>query len=82
MALRQAGFKVDVYEHAPALTEIGGGITMGPNAARILYRLGLGEGLDREAVRPASTHQRRWQDGRCSGRPSTRAARRCTAPRT
>src|SRR5262245_58999682 len=64
VALRQAGFEVDVYEQAPALTEVGGGINMGPNAARILYRLGLGEGLDREAVRPASTHQRRWQDGR------------------
>jgi len=64
VALRQAGFHVDVYEQAPELTEVGGGINMGPNAARILYRLGLGEALDREAVRPASTHQRRWQDGR------------------
>src|SRR5262245_4211766 len=36
---------------------------MGPNASRVLYRLGLGEGLDREAIRPASTHQRRWKDG-------------------
>src|SRR5262245_19596873 len=64
VALRQAGFEVDVYEQAPALTEVGGAINMGPNAARILYRLGLGKDLDREAVRPASTHQRRWQDGR------------------
>jgi salicylate hydroxylase len=63
-ALGQAGFEVDVYEQAPALTEVGGGINMGPNAARVLYRLGLGPALDREAVRPASTHQRRWQDGR------------------
>ena len=37
---------------------------MGPNAARVLMRLGLGEGLLREGVRPASTHQRRWDDGR------------------
>ena len=64
LALRQAGFDVDVYEQAPELTEVGGGINMGPNAARILYRLGLGGALDREAVRPAGTHQRRWQDGR------------------
>jgi salicylate hydroxylase len=64
VALRQAGFDVDVYEQAPGLTEVGGGINMGPNAARILYRLGLGEALDREAVRPISMHQRRWQDGR------------------
>ena len=64
LSLRQAGFEVDVYEQAPALTHIGGGINMGPNAARVLIRLGLGEGLLREGVRPIGTHQRRWDDGR------------------
>jgi salicylate hydroxylase len=64
VALHRSGFDVRVYEQAPALTEVGGGINMGPNAARVLYRLGLGGALDREAVRPLSTHQRRWQDGR------------------
>jgi salicylate hydroxylase len=63
LSLRRAGFDVDVYEQAPQLTQIGGGINMGPNAARILYRLGLGAGLDREAVRPLGMHQRRWDDG-------------------
>ena len=64
LSLRQAGFEADIYEQAPALTHIGGGINMGPNAARVLIRLGLGEGLLRDGVRPASTHQRRWDDGR------------------
>src|SRR5690349_667483 len=64
VALRQAGFDVDVYEEAPELTEVGGGINMAPNATRVLRRLGLAEGLDREGVRPLGTHQRRWQDGR------------------
>jgi salicylate hydroxylase len=64
LSLRRAGFDVEVYEQAPELTEIGGGINMGPNAARILYRLGLAEGLDRDAVRPIGMHQRRWDDGR------------------
>ena len=64
LSLRQAGFEVDVYEQASELTQIGGGINMGPNAARILRRLGLAAGLDREGVRPLFTHQRRWQDGR------------------
>jgi salicylate hydroxylase len=64
LGLHRAGFRVDVYEQAPQLTEIGGGINMGPNAARILYRLGLGESLDRAAVRPISAHVRRWDDGR------------------
>ena len=63
LSLRRAGFAVDVYEQAAELTEIGGGINMGPNATRILRRLGLGEGLDRDGVRPAGTWQRRWQDG-------------------
>src|SRR6516162_7753329 len=64
VALRRAGCAVDVYEQAPQLTEVGGGINMAPNATRVLRRLGLAEGLDREGVRPRSTHQRRWQDGR------------------
>ena len=64
LSLRQAGFETDLYEQSPALTHIGGGINMGPNAARVLIRLGLGEGLLRKGVRPASTHQRRWDDGR------------------
>src|SRR5215468_1769438 len=64
VALRQAGFAVDVYEQAQELTEVGGGINLAPNATRLLRRLGLGEGLDRDGVRPFATHQRRWQDGR------------------
>jgi salicylate hydroxylase len=63
VSLRQAGFAVEVYEQAPELTEVGGGINMGPNAVRVLQRLGLGPGLDRDGVRPLGTHQRRWQDG-------------------
>src|SRR5437879_4849969 len=64
LSLRQAGFEVDVYEQAPELTHIGGGINMGPNAARVLFRLGLAEALLRDGVCPLSTHQRRWDDGR------------------
>ncbi len=70
LSLRRAGFEAEVYEQAPELTQIGGGINMGPNAARILYRLGLGDGLDREGVRPVGSHQRRWQDGRTLQRAS------------
>ena len=63
LALRRAGFYVEVYEQASELTEIGGGINMGPNAARMLTGSGSA-GLDREGVRPTGTHQRRWDDGR------------------
>ncbi|HEY1930687.1 MAG TPA: FAD-dependent monooxygenase [Acetobacteraceae bacterium] len=64
VALRQAGFDVDVYEQAAEPTEVGGGINMGPNAVRVLHRLGLRPALDRDGVRPIGTWQRRWQDGR------------------
>src|SRR5579864_8818914 len=64
LSLHRAGFTVEVYEQAAELNEVGGGINMGPNAARILYRLGLGDALDRDAVRPLSAHVRRWDDGR------------------
>ncbi|HEX3990077.1 MAG TPA: FAD-dependent monooxygenase [Acetobacteraceae bacterium] len=64
VSLRQAGFQVDVYEQAPELTEVGGGINMGPNACRVLFRLGLGPALDHVGVRPLTGHQRRWDDGR------------------
>jgi salicylate hydroxylase len=64
VALLRAGFSVDVYEQAPELTEVGGGINMGPNAIRVLRRYGLAAALDRDGVQPLSTHQRRWQDGR------------------
>jgi salicylate hydroxylase len=64
VSLYQAGIAVDVFEQAPELTEVGGGINLGPNAVRVLSRLGLGAALDRDGVRPLRTHQRRWQDGR------------------
>ncbi|HYZ42124.1 MAG TPA: NAD(P)-binding protein, partial [Stellaceae bacterium] len=63
VSLLHAGFEVDVYEQAPELTEVSGGINMAPNATRVLRSLGLGPGLDREGIRPLNTHQRRWQDG-------------------
>jgi 2-polyprenyl-6-methoxyphenol hydroxylase-like FAD-dependent oxidoreductase len=64
VALQQAGFTVDIYEQASELTEVGGGINTAPNAVRVLRRLGLRPGLDRDGVQPLVTHQRRWQDGR------------------
>ena len=64
LSLDRAGFEVEVYEQAPELTTIGGGINMGANAVRILYRLGLAEGIERDGVLPAEHHTRRWDDGR------------------
>jgi 2-polyprenyl-6-methoxyphenol hydroxylase-like FAD-dependent oxidoreductase len=53
-ALLHAGFDAHVYEQAKALGEVGAGINIGPNASRILHRLGIGEVLGRTGVKPAS----------------------------
>ena len=39
--LLRAGFDVHVYEQASRLSEVGAGINIGPNASRILNRLGI-----------------------------------------
>ena len=51
IALRQAGFGVEVFERAPELKEIGAGIALSANAVRVLKRLGLMQQvIDRGAV--------------------------------
>jgi salicylate hydroxylase len=64
LLLLQEGFDVHVYEQASTLREVGAGIQVSPNAARVLHRLGLAEDLAKVGVRPQAWHQRRWQDGR------------------
>src|SRR3954470_15039378 len=43
IALRQAGFEVEVFERAAELKEIGAGISLSPNAMRVLKHLGIME---------------------------------------
>ena len=62
--LLRAGFDVQVYEQTSKLGEVGAGINIGPNASRILHRLGIAEALERTGVKPVSFDQRRWDDGR------------------
>jgi salicylate hydroxylase len=61
-ALARAGVSYEVYEQAPELKEIGAGIQVSPNGARLLHRLGMGPALDRTAVRPDAIEVRRWHD--------------------
>jgi salicylate hydroxylase len=62
--LLRAGFDVQVFEQTPVSSEVGAGLVISPNASKLLRRLGITAELDKVAVRPAGTHQRRWQDGR------------------
>jgi salicylate hydroxylase len=64
LSLLAAGFDVHVYEQAPALSEVGAGIQVSPNASRVLHRHGLAGALARAGVKPLAWHQRRWDDGR------------------
>jgi 2-polyprenyl-6-methoxyphenol hydroxylase-like FAD-dependent oxidoreductase len=41
LALIRSGFDVAVYERAPAFTEIGAGMSLWPNASRVLHSLGV-----------------------------------------
>ncbi len=50
-ALSQRGARVTVLERAPALTEVGAGLQISPNGARVLIALGLGEALRRVSLR-------------------------------
>jgi salicylate hydroxylase len=43
VGLRQRGFEVEVYEQSPALGEIGAGINVTPNGAKVLNAFGLGD---------------------------------------
>jgi salicylate hydroxylase len=64
--LLRAGVRdVRVFEHQPALQEIGAGIQIAPNAVRPLQRLGLGDALLQVGVPfEVPWEFRRWQDGR------------------
>ena len=64
LSLLRAGADVHIYERAKALSEVGAGIQVSPNASRILHRLGLADALANMGVKPLAIHQRRWDDGR------------------
>jgi salicylate hydroxylase len=51
LALLRRGLDVRLYEQAPALTEVGAGVAIQPNGARMLRALGLGDGIARYGAR-------------------------------
>jgi len=62
--LLHAGFDVHVYEQSAGFADVGAGLQISPNAARILQRLGLADALSPSSVSAAALEQRRWDDGR------------------
>jgi salicylate hydroxylase len=62
--LHQAGVACTVYEQAAQLREIGAGLVVAPNAARLLRQLGVLGAFEERAVRlDVGWEFRRWRDG-------------------
>jgi salicylate hydroxylase len=62
--LRRAGHEVEIIERSSEFGEVGAGVQVSPNAARVLADLGLGDRLDQVGVAPDEIVFRRWEDDR------------------
>lgn len=65
--LGKAGHKVTILEAASVLSEIGAGIQLSPNVAKLLIRWGLREKLDTLGVQPEAVCFRRFDTGEIVG---------------
>jgi salicylate hydroxylase len=65
LAHQNPGLNITVFEQAPAYREIGAGIGIGVNAAKILHRLGVGKAANAISGERNGMHRsmRRWDNG-------------------
>ena len=63
LALRQHGVDAQLFEQAAAFVQVGAGIQVSSNAARILLKLGLGAALKKVATYPEARDYRGWDTG-------------------
>jgi len=62
--LHRAGLSSTVYEQASEMREVGAGVVVAPNAARLLRRLGVLDDFEQRAVQlDVGWEFRRWRDG-------------------
>lgn len=82
LALRHAGVAVTVLERRGDITELGAGLQLGPNATKVLDRLGVLASVMRVASRPDAVVLRDGRSGRISAtvRMSTVISERHGAP--
>ena len=82
LALAQRGFEVMLLEAAPRLEEIGAGLQLSPNAARVLVALGIERRLEPHVVSPEHLAVRSARSGRLLAQAPLGAsvARRYGAP--
>ena len=63
LSLLQLGWKVDVYEQASQLGEVGAGLQISPNGTRILQSLGLDNALRQVVSQAQGKEIRMWNTG-------------------
>jgi salicylate hydroxylase len=63
LCLASRGITVEVFERSSAFREIGAGIQISPNAARVLHALGLETAIRERAFLPQATQFRDWRSG-------------------
>lgn len=82
LAVSRAGWDVRLYERAPAFSELGAGIQLGPNVVRVLHSWGLQAELARVAAFPDRLQVRDAMSGRELGvlRLGERALQKYGAP--
>ena len=64
LALAQRGGRVEVFEQAPAFEEVGAGLQISPNGARVLDALGLNTCADNKLNMPDRVELRDYRKGR------------------
>ena len=62
-ALAQVGWKIQIFEKAPALSDIGAGIQLSPNATRVLRHIGLLDRVQAAAFEPRAATLREGMGG-------------------
>ncbi|MDB5313302.1 MAG: Zeaxanthin epoxidase [Gemmataceae bacterium] len=61
LALKQTGWDVSVFERAPALCEVGAGLTLWTNAVKVLRKLGTGEAVAARSHPIRQSELRSWR---------------------
>ncbi|WP_233236620.1 NAD(P)/FAD-dependent oxidoreductase [Bordetella sp. LUAb4] len=63
LALLKKGFDVDIYEQSPELREVGAGLWISANGAKVMAALGLKETLEKINLPPQDRLIRFWKTG-------------------
>lgn len=63
LALLRRGFEVEVHEQAQVLREVGAGVQISPNGARVLFELGVGEAVAAISSETRGKEIRLWNSG-------------------